>query len=54
VEILYRAWFWLTRFSYKYLEDWASQEFLTVPQLTRVIVKRAIAQKKQNSQQKSA
>lgn len=39
---------------YKYLEDWASQEFLTVPQLTRVIVKKAIAQNKQNSQQKSA
>ncbi|BAZ82978.1 hypothetical protein PN497_21520 [Sphaerospermopsis kisseleviana CS-549] len=39
---------------YKYLEDWASQEFLTVPQLTRVIVKRAIAQNKQNSPQKSA
>ncbi len=31
---------------YKYLEDWASQEFLTVPQLTRVIVKKAIAENK--------
>jgi hypothetical protein len=39
---------------YKYLEDWASKEFLTVPQLTRVIVKKAIAQNKQNSEQQSA
>lgn len=26
------------------LETWAGQEFLTVPQLTRVVVKRAIAE----------
>jgi hypothetical protein len=26
------------------LEAWAGQEFLTVPQLTRVVVKRAIAE----------
>lgn len=28
----------------KVLEAWAGQEFLTVPQLTRVMVKRAIAE----------
>jgi hypothetical protein len=28
------------------LEEWAKEEFLTVPQLARVIVKRAIATKK--------
>jgi len=28
------------------LEEWAKEEFLTVPQLARVIVKRAIASKK--------
>ncbi len=39
---------------YKFLEEWASKEFLTVPQLTRVIVKRAIAETKQANQQKSA
>ncbi len=33
------------------LEEWAKEEFLTVPQLARVIVKRAIAVK---SQQKKA
>jgi hypothetical protein len=27
----------------EHLEKWAKEEFLTVPQLTRVIVKRAIA-----------
>lgn len=32
------------------LEQWAKEEFLTVPQLARVIVKRAIATK---AQQKS-
>jgi hypothetical protein len=32
------------------LEEWAEEEFLTVPQLARVIVKRAIATK---AQQKS-
>ncbi len=32
------------------LEEWAGEEFLTVPQLARVIVKRAIATK---AQQKS-
>jgi len=39
---------------YKYLQDWASKEFLSVPQLTRVIVKKAIAENKQANQQKSA
>jgi hypothetical protein len=46
---------------YKFLEEWASKEFLTVPQLTRVIVKRAMsatgytnAETKQAKQQKSA
>lgn len=46
---------------YKFLEEWASKEFLTVPQLTRVIVKRAMsatgyanAETKQANQQKSA
>ena len=29
------------------LEEWAGEEFLTVPQLARVIVKRAIATKAQ-------
>ncbi|WP_168495270.1 hypothetical protein [Anabaena sp. UHCC 0204] len=38
---------------YKYLQDWASKEFLSVPQLTKVIVKRAIAEHKQANQQKS-
>ena len=28
------------------LEEWAKEEFLTVPQLARVILKRAIATKK--------
>ncbi|MDJ0733247.1 MAG: hypothetical protein QNJ47_04025 [Nostocaceae cyanobacterium] len=27
-----------------YLDNWAKDEFLTVPQLTRVIVKKAIAE----------
>jgi len=31
------------------LEEWAKEEFLTVPQLARVIVKRAIATKKRPS-----
>ena len=44
----------LEEVEYKYLEDWAAKEFLTVPQLTRVIVKRAIAEHQQKSQQKSA
>lgn len=35
---------------YKYLEHWASKEFLTVPQLTKVIVKRAIAENKQTNE----
>jgi hypothetical protein len=39
---------------YKYLQEWAAKEFLTVPQLTRVLVKRAIAENKQINQQKSA
>jgi hypothetical protein len=30
------------------LEEWAKEEFLTVPQLARVIVKRAIATRKRN------
>jgi len=30
------------------LEEWAKEEFLTVPQLARVIVKRAISTRKQN------
>jgi hypothetical protein len=32
------------------LEEWAREEFLTVPQLARVIVKRAIATKAQHKQ----
>lgn len=39
---------------YKYLQDWASREFLSVPQLTKVIVKKAIAESKQANQQKTA
>ncbi len=39
---------------YKYLQDWASREFLSVPQLTKVIVKKAISENKQANQQKSA
>lgn len=39
---------------YRYLQDWASREFLSVPQLTKVIVKRAIAENKQTNQEKSA
>lgn len=34
---------------FKYLEQWAAKEFLTVPQLTRVIVKKAIAREKEES-----
>ncbi|WP_414546403.1 hypothetical protein [Nostoc sp. CCY0012] len=34
---------------FKYLEQWAAKEFLTVPQLTRVIVKKAIARQKEES-----
>ena len=33
---------------YKYLLDWASREFLSVPQLAKVIVKKAIAQDKES------
>ena len=33
---------------YEYLQDWASKEFLSVPQLTKVIVKKAIAQHKES------
>jgi hypothetical protein len=39
---------------YKYLQSWASKEFLTVPQLTRVLVKRAIAEQRKLEQEKSA
>jgi hypothetical protein len=39
---------------YRYLQDWACKEFLSVPQLTKVIVKKAIAENKQANQQKSA
>ncbi|AUB44826.1 hypothetical protein NPM_80011 (plasmid) [Nostoc sp. 'Peltigera membranacea cyanobiont' N6] len=39
---------------YKYLQSWANKEFLTVPQLTRVLVKRAIAEQKKLEQNKSA
>lgn len=38
---------------YKYLEDWAAREFLSVPQLAKVIVKRAIAENKKSQQVKS-
>jgi hypothetical protein len=36
---------------FKYLEQWAAKEFLTVPQLTRVIVKKAIAKQQEESTQ---
>ncbi len=32
----------------EYLERWAKEEFLTVPQIARIIVKRAIAARQQN------
>ena len=34
----------------EYLEKWAKEEFLTVPQIARVIVKRAIAARAKNEQ----
>ncbi|WP_190911811.1 hypothetical protein [Nostoc sp. FACHB-892] len=38
----------------EFLDHWANKEFLTVPQLTRVLVKRAIAEQKKLEQNKSA
>ncbi|HEY9610932.1 hypothetical protein [Allocoleopsis sp.] len=32
----------------EYLEKWAKEEFLTVPQMARIIVKRAIAARRKN------
>jgi len=32
----------------EYLERWAKEEFLTVPQIARIIVKRAIATRQQS------
>ncbi len=32
----------------EYLEKWAKEEFLTVPQMARIIVKRAIAARQAN------
>jgi hypothetical protein len=34
----------------EYLERWAKDEFLTVPQIARIIVKRAIATRRQNDE----
>jgi len=31
---------------YKYLQDWATEEFISVPQLAKIIVKKAIANHK--------
>jgi hypothetical protein len=36
----------------EYLEKWAKEEFLTVPQLARVIVKRAIATEQRKGKKK--
>ena len=38
---------------YKYLENWATREFLSVPQLAKVIVKIAIAENKKSQQVES-
>lgn len=38
----------------EFLDHWANKEFLTVPQLTRVLVKRAIAEQRKVEQGKSA
>ncbi|MFM6250178.1 MAG: hypothetical protein ACKPJO_00470 [Dolichospermum sp.] len=35
---------------YKYLENWATREFLSVPQLAKVILKRAISQNRKSKQ----
>jgi len=35
-----------------YLEVWAKEEFLTIPQLTRVVVKKAIAEHRKNKDKK--
>ncbi len=39
---------------YKYLENWATREFLSVTQLAKVIVKRANAENKKSQQVKSS
>jgi hypothetical protein len=31
---------------YKYLQDWATEEFISVPQLAKIIVKKAISKRR--------